>query len=95
MIQRRAPALTRAFVFFSLAVPLAAFQPSPASAQAQSQTRAQPPAPPAAKAPAGTIKSNSPDFRGLMIKTRTPGHYVPAPLLARMAEQNRTFTDLN
>jgi Ca-activated chloride channel family protein len=84
MTQGRAPALTRAFVLFSMAIPLAAFQPSPALAQAQAQ--AQPPAAPAAKAPAGTIKTNSPHFRGLMIKTRTPGHYVRAPLLATEVE---------
>ncbi|MDH3240340.1 MAG: marine proteobacterial sortase target protein [Alphaproteobacteria bacterium] len=86
MTQGRAPALMRAFVVFSMAIPLAAIQPSPAAAQANSRTQAQPPAPAAAPAPAGTITSNSPDFRGLMIKTRKPGHYVPAPLLATEVE---------
>ncbi len=39
-----------------------------------------------AESPAGLVSANDPDFRGLMIKTRKPGHFVPAPLLATEVE---------
>ncbi|HSR55137.1 MAG TPA: marine proteobacterial sortase target protein, partial [Alphaproteobacteria bacterium] len=66
-----------AFGLITLAIPLAAFQSTPASAQT---------AVPAAESPPGTIKASDPDFRGLMIKTRHPGRYVAAPLLATEVE---------
>ncbi len=77
MNPRRASSLTWAFGLFALAVSMAAFHPQPALAETTA---------PAAKAPPGTVTARDAEFRGLMIKTRRAGHYVPAPLLATEVE---------
>ena len=77
MIPRSSPVLARAGRFFVLGVLLAAAQLTQNPAQA---------AKPAGHIKTPLIKPNSPDFRGLMIKTAKPGRYVAAPLLATEVE---------
>lgn len=77
MIPTSSPALMAARRIIALAVLLAAAHLTAApSALAAKPT----------ESPAGLVSANDPDFRGLMIKTRKPGHFVPAPLLATEVE---------
>ncbi len=76
MIPRSSPATARALNLFAVAVLLAT---APLTHLSVATARA-------ADSPAGLVTANDPDFRGLMIKTRKPGHFVPAPLLATEVE---------
>jgi Ca-activated chloride channel family protein len=81
MIPGSSPAVARSTRFFVIGLLLAAAQFTQNPAQA-----AKPAAVPATPTKAALIKPNSPEFRGLMIKTAKPGRYVPAPLLATEVE---------